>query len=288
MSDSRTISKALQWASSFLKKHGRDHNAGEILLMNQLNLNRSRLLAELRTELSENDWKRFELDVKEHAGGKPLQYITGYEEFFGRKFAVNPNVLIPRPETEELVMAVLKRVDRHFAASKPELLAADVGTGSGAIAVTLKLERPRLAVYGSDISAGAIETAKKNAVRLGAAVRFLQGDLLQPLLESGKRFHVVVSNPPYIPQGEKEQLSDVVKDHEPACALYGGEDGLDFFRRFMEKLPEVLEARAIVAFEIGAGQGEAVSGMMREKFPEGLTEVLYDINGKDRIVVTSL
>ncbi|MFS0645510.1 peptide chain release factor N(5)-glutamine methyltransferase [Siminovitchia sp. 179-K 8D1 HS] len=283
-----TIFKALQWASSFLREHGRDKNAGEILLMNQLKINRSRLFAELRTELSGEDWEQFRLDVQEHAAGKPVQYITGYEEFFGRKFSVNPNVLIPRPETEELVMAVLNKVDRHFAASQPELLAADVGTGSGAIAVTLKLERPRLHVCGTDISAGAIEIAKKNAGRLGAAVRFLQGDLLQPLLETGHKFHVVVSNPPYIPRGEKEQLSDVVKGHEPSSALFGGEDGLDFYRRFMEKLPDVLEDRAIVAFEIGAGQGEAVSGMMKVQFPEGLTEVLHDMNGKDRIVVTSL
>ncbi|WP_340084690.1 peptide chain release factor N(5)-glutamine methyltransferase [Siminovitchia sp. FSL H7-0308] len=288
MSDKQTIFKALQWASSFLKEHGRDQNAGEILLMNQLKYTRSRLLAEFRTELSEKDWEQFSRNVKEHAAGRPVQYIMGHEVFLGREFVVNPHVLIPRPETEELVIAVLKKMDRLFGASKQGLRVADVGTGSGAIAVTLKLERPGLAVYGTDISASAIDIAKKNADRLGAAVRFAQGDLLQPLMEIGHKFHVIVSNPPYIPQGEKECLPDVVKDYEPACALFGGEDGLDVYRRFTEQLPHVLEDRAIVAFEVGAGQGDAVSQMMREQFSEGVTEVLYDINGKDRIVLTSL
>jgi release factor glutamine methyltransferase len=288
MAGRKTIFKALHWASSFLKEHGRDENAGEILLMDQLKYSRSRLLAELREELSEKDWEQFRLKVMEHAAGKPVQFITGYEIFFGRRFAVNENVLIPRPETEELIMAVLQKMDQHFGADLPGLVAADIGTGSGAIAVTLKLERPELIVYGSDISPDAIATAKGNACRLGADIHFLQGDLLQPFMEKGLTLDVLVSNPPYIPGRDKDTLSDVVKEHEPETALFGGEDGLLYYRRFMEVLPDVMAERAIVAFEIGAGQGEAVAGMMRKCFPAGNTNVVHDLNGKDRIVITVL
>lgn len=148
--------------------------------MNQLKYTRSRLLAEFRTELSEKDWEQFSRNVKEHAAGRPVQYIMGHEVFLGREFVVNPHVLIPRPETEELVIAVLKKMDRLFGASKQGLRVADVGTGSGAIAVTLKLERPGLAVYGTDISASAIDIAKKMPTGLERPYGLRKGTCFSP------------------------------------------------------------------------------------------------------------
>ncbi|VEF46461.1 modification methylase, HemK family [Bacillus freudenreichii] len=282
MSNERTIFKALSWASSFLKENGRDTNAGEILLRAQLDMSRSTLLAEQRISLADHQWEQFEVAVKEHAEGKPVQHIIGHEEFYGREFLVNEDVLIPRPETEELIETVLQKIEAKFGSSLQALKVADIGTGSGAIAVTLKLERPELSVFASDLSEKALATAKRNAKRLHAEIEFLQGDLLQPFIGSRKKLDVVVSNPPYIPADEV--LSKVVSEHEPHTALFGGEDGLDFYRRFARDLPGVLSEVAIAAFEIGDGQGEAVSSLLEVSFPEAEIEVINDINGKERIV----
>lgn len=282
MSNERTIFKALSWASSFLMEKGRDANAGEILLRDQLDMSRSTLLAEQRMPLADHHWEQFETAVKEHAAGKPVQHIIGHEEFYGRKFLVNEDVLIPRPETEELIEAVLQKLEVKFGFSLIDLKVADIGTGSGAIAVTLKLERPELSVYALDVSDKALATAKRNAKRLDAEIEFLHGDLLQPFIESGQKLDVVVSNPPYIPANEV--LSDLVSEHEPHTALFGGEDGLDFYRRFARDLPVVLSENAIAAFEIGHGQGRAVSSLLASNFPTAEIEVISDINGKERIV----
>ncbi|WP_313433082.1 peptide chain release factor N(5)-glutamine methyltransferase [Siminovitchia terrae] len=285
MSNERTIFKALSWASSFLIENGRDANAGEILLRAQLNMSRSKLLAEQKMPLAEQEWNRFEEAVKEHAAGKPVQHIIGYEEFYGRKFLVNEDVLIPRPETEELIEAALKKLGTTFK-SLSGLKAADIGTGSGAIAVTLKLERPVLSVFASDLSERALQTAKKNAECLNAEVQFLQGDLLQPFIDNGLKLDIIVSNPPYIPA--HDELSDVVSEHEPHSALFGGEDGLDFYRRFASELPNVLKEQSLVVFEIGDGQGKDVSLLLEKSFPEAEIDVVRDINGRERIVTMAV
>ena len=282
----RKIYEALQWASSFLKDHNRDANAGEWLLRWILQMSRAQLLAEKRMPLSKENWQRFEEAVKLHAAGKPIQYIIGHEEFFGRTFLVNEHVLIPRPETEELLVAAIERIRVHFSNSNHTLKAADIGTGSGIIGITLKLELPNLEVTATDISHNALEVAKENAGRLGADITFLQGDLVDPLLQRGEKWDIILSNPPYIPIGE--ELSEVVKDFEPSLALFAGEDGLDFYRRFANDLPKVIQDRAVIGFEIGAGQGEQVKTLREEAFPTGKIEVLYDINGKDRMVFVTI
>ncbi|MBD8004449.1 peptide chain release factor N(5)-glutamine methyltransferase [Bacillus norwichensis] len=285
MSNERTIFKALSWASSFLIENGRDANAGEILLRAQLNMSRSKLFAEQRTPLADQEWYRFEESVKEHAAGKPVQHIIGYEEFYGRKFFVNEDVLIPRPETEELIEATLKKLGAAFK-SVSGLKVADIGTGSGAIAITLKLELPVLDVFASDLSEKALQTAKKNAECLNAEVQFLQGDLLQPFIDNGLKLDIVVSNPPYIPI--HDELSDVVSEHEPHSALFGGKDGLDFYRRFASELPGVLKEQALVLFEIGDGQGEDVKRLLAKSFSAAEIDVVRDINGKERIVTMAI
>jgi release factor glutamine methyltransferase len=284
---SKKLYEALNWASSFLKEKQRDENVGELLLRHFTGMSRSRIFAEMREDLQPEVLAQFEEAVRQHEKGVPVQYIIGSEEFYGRSFNVNPAVLIPRPETEELVYGTLKRLDSMFGGVE-KLELADVGTGSGAIAVTLQLENPCLKVTATDLSEQALATAQENAARLGAEVEFIQGDLLAPLISAGKRLDAVISNPPYIPVADQLTMSEIVTEHEPHMALFAGEDGLDLYRRFMNELPLVLKEKALVGFEIGAGQGEAVSDLLKQTFPGAKVEVGLDINGKDRMVFAEI
>lgn len=281
-----TVFEALKWASSFLIENGRDENVGEIYLRHLLGMSRSQLLAEQRRSVPQEKWDEFQEGIRRHVGGVPIQHIIGIEEFYGREFMVNEHVLIPRPETEELIYYGLEKMKDLFGDSAFPLQAADVGTGSGAIAVTLKLESKRLPLemMAVDISPEALAVARENSRRLDADVRFFEGDLLQPLNQAGVKLDILLSNPPYIPLTDRETLSNVVIDHEPELALFGGEDGYDLYKRFMEELPLVMKEKFLIGFEVGVGQGETVADLLRATFPDAETEVVNDINGKDRMV----
>lgn len=281
-----TIFEALKWASSFLVENGRDENVGEIYLRHVMGMSRSQLLAEQRRSVPPENWEEFQDGIRRHVGGVPIQHIIGVEEFYGREFVVNEHVLIPRPETEELIYYGLQKMKGLFCDLDTSLQAADVGTGSGAIAITLKLEADRfpLDMMAVDISREALAVARENSERLGAEVRFFEGDLLQPLIEEGVKLDILLSNPPYIPLTDRETLSDVVVDHEPELALFGGEDGYDLYKRFMDELPLVMKETCLIGFEVGVGQGETVADLLRNTFPDAEVEVVHDINGKDRMV----
>ena len=282
------VYEALNWASSFLKKNDRDENAGELLLRHHMKLDRSQLFSRMQEMMPMEMQSSFIFNVHKHVAGIPVQYLMGKEEFYGRSFFVSEEVLIPRPETEELVVGVLDRVKKHFGSGSEKLSVVDVGTGSGAIAITLALENSRLDVKATDIAGESLEVAMDNAEALAAEVEFLQGDLLLPFIEQDIKVDVVVSNPPYIPQKEYEGLSTVVKDFEPYRALVGGISGLEFYERFMDELPKVLKECAIVAFEVGMGQGEDVKVLLEKTFPGAKVEVVLDINGKDRMVFAEI
>lgn len=279
--------EALRWASSFLKEYNRDENIGEILLCSKLGLTRTDLLADIREPLSDQDAAWLREHITEHAlKGTPVQYMIGQTPFYGRLFKVTPDVLIPRPETEELVYRVGVWAKRFFAAGS-RLFVCDIGTGSGAIAVTLALEHPEWRVAAVDISANALVIAEENAKILGAPVLFRKGSLLEPF--KGGAFDVLVSNPPYISCLEMGELSDTVKNYEPHLALFGGEDGLDFYRRILQILPAIIGSRPriLLAFEIGASQGPAVQALVEQAFPGRIENLAVekDLSGRDRNVL---
>ncbi|MCM3035245.1 peptide chain release factor N(5)-glutamine methyltransferase [Bacillus pumilus] len=279
----RTIFEALKWASSLLTEAGRDQNAAELLLMHVLDFSRSELLARFHDQLPEEQDRLFSEFVTQHKKGVPVQHLIGIEFFYGRPFEVNKYVLIPRPETEEVVLAALNLMSDIFPHDQP-LKAVDVGTGSGAIAITLALEKETLSVTATDISHEALAVAKRNQQALGADVHFLQGDLLEPIKDQGIKVDLFISNPPYIAAEEMDSLSEVVTKHEPVNALTDGRDGLWFYKRLVRDLHHVLHEQAVVVFEIGHTQGQDVKALLLKSFPAADVRIVKDINGKDRAV----
>ncbi|WNF38913.1 peptide chain release factor N(5)-glutamine methyltransferase [Bacillaceae bacterium IKA-2] len=281
------IYEALSWASSFLTEHGQEQPIAEILLKHYLGVNRTKLLQQLQDELPKEIEEKIKEALNKVVKGVPVQYITGLEYFYGRPFSVNQDVLIPRPETEELVEGLLKRINQHF--SHLEMInVVDVGTGSGAIAITLALENRKLNVMTIDISAKALKVAQHNAEQLAAELCFFEGDLLEPILKINKTVDVIVSNPPYISEADFKVLAENVRDHEPSLALIGGVSGYELYERLLSQIPSAINKRAIIAFEVGVGQSNQVEKLIKSRFPESVTEIVHDINGKDRIVFATL
>ena len=191
----------------------------------------------------------------------------------------------PRPETEELVGLVLSKFDDYFA-DKDHVNVFDVATGSGAIGITLNLEEPKMDVIASDISKEALVVAQKNNEKLGANVNFICGSMLDPFVDRDLHCDILVCNPPYIPSEEKMEQS--VVDYEPHVALFGGNDGLKFYRDVFEKAHLVLNEKAFLAFEMGWDQGEALSNLAREYFESATITVHKDMSGKDRMLTIEL
>ena len=255
-------------------------NAPMLLMMEITGKENHDLYMEFEEEMDDSIFKEFDEKYEILLTGKPLQQILGYEYFYGYKFTVNEDVLIPRPETEELVANILAYYDEYFPNQKVNL--CDIGTGSGAIAITLKKEEDNLQVVASDISEAAVKTAQKNANDLSANVRFLIGDMCEPLIDENVKVDILVSNPPYIPLHEEMEHS--VKDFEPHVALFGGEDGLKFYRTIFERGKLLLKEKSFMAFEMGYNQKEALTALAKEYYPESRIEVLKDLSGKDRML----
>lgn len=274
------IFEALKWASSYLEGKNREANAARLLLQHVLDASYTQLMLNMPEPLTEEQQRKFIDLVEQHVAGVPVQYLIGVEEFYGRDFIVNDSVLIPRPETEELVQEALKRIPTLFTTSSVKL--ADIGTGSGAIAISMKKEMPSLEVTATDLSEEALVVAKKNSEKLEADIRFLQGDLTEPL--QSEKFDVVLSNPPYIAFDEAKLMEDVVLEHEPHSALFAEEDGLQLYRKLAEQLPQIMNTPGLIGFEIGYLQGVAVENLLKMHFPSGKTAILKDLFGKDRMV----
>lgn len=213
--------------------------------------------------------------------GEPMAHVLGYSWFYGYQIFVNEDVLIPRYETEELCAHILNRIDRFFS-DKEQIDVADVGTGSGAIAITLAKEEKKCHLIASDISKEAIQIAKNNALFNQADIQFYVGNMLDPLLDHKIKLDILVCNPPYIPKDEEMESS--VIDYEPHIALFGGEDGLKYYREVLAKVKDILRDKAIIAFEIAWNQKSALSKLVAEFLPSWSFEVVKDMNGKDRML----
>lgn len=281
----KTNFEALKRASSFLDENNREKEVARYLLQHVLQKNYSELMITIYDEISPEAFEVFWDYIEEHATGRPFQYILGQESFYGRDFFVNEHVLIPRPETEELIEEVKKRVTKLFDVNK-SMKIADIGTGSGAIALTIKNEIPNAEVTATDISPKALLVAKKNAENLHVQVEFKEGDLLAPIAD--QKWDVILSNPPYIGTNEAVTLSDTVIDYEPHLALFAEEDGLQLYRKMAAKLPDMMNIPSLIGFEIGFTQGPIVQKMLQNAFPQANVEVVQDINQKNRFIFCTI
>ena len=259
-------------------ENNREDSAVVLLLEHICNLETNALFMKRGEEIEEEYVNKFnEIFEKYLHENKPIQYLIGTSCFYGYDFIVNENVLIPRFETEELVENILYKYDEHFGGKKVEV--CDLATGSGCIAITLAKEEPNMHVVATDISKEALEVAKLNNQKFDANVKFLQGDMLTPL--KGKKFDIFVSNPPYIP--ENEDVDSLVKDNEPNLALFGGDDGMKFYRIILQGLRPLLNKKALVAFEHGYDKKEEMLALCKKYFPECKAECIKDLEGKDRM-----
>lgn len=278
--------EVLNRASLFLEKYNREPRVAELLLQHHLGVSGTTYFMNMREEVSAEVVEAFMADIKQHSEtGIPIQHLIGSEEFYGRTFSVDKSVLIPRPETEELVELVLKE-SRNRQNNNNRLV--DVGTGSGVIGITLALELSDAKVLATDISTDALTVAKKNAKDLSAPVSFYQGNFLQPLIDEGKTVDVIVSNPPYIAKEERESLSDTVKNFDPSLALFAEDDGLAAYKVIVEQSIKVLNPDGIIAFEMGHNQGLAIKEVLLKTYPQANVDIIQDINKKDRIVLAKL
>jgi release factor glutamine methyltransferase len=308
-----TVLEIIDWSRNYLAEKGFENARleTELLLGHALSLPRIELYLNFERRMSEGELARYKALLKRRLAGEPVQYVTGTAAFMFSEFEVNPAVLIPRPETEALTEVALRMIgeatavgsgDVSEAATQPSGLepasgapgsvreggvgVADIGTGSGVIAVTIALKRPAAAVYATDSSAAALDVARRNARRAGVEERvtFLEGPLFEPLRDAGLQgnLSMIVSNPPYVPSGEIDGLEPEVRDFEPRAALDGGPDGLDYLRKIAQDGPALLEPGGALVLEVGDGQARAVRELLEQSLTD--VEVLRDYAGRDRIV----
>ncbi len=276
-----TIAQALRQSREVLSSKDIEDAAieAEVLLKHALNLSREEIYLQNERELSPGEESRFQKLLERRLSGEPAVYITGHREFFGLDFEIDNRVLIPRPETELLVEEAIKTVRQGA------IRFADVGTGSGVIAVSLAVNQPSAQLYAIDISPGALEMARINCRKHGVTNRItlLTGDLLEPLPEP---VDVILANLPYVCQADLPAVN--THSHEPQIALDGGPDGLDQYRKLMDQIhkwPWKLKPGGKLMFEIGQGQQEKVICLLQEFLPPGTISILPDFSRIPRVIM---
>ena len=272
-----TTLKVLTWTKDFLTSKGIENARleAEWLLCAATGLDRVGLYLNFEKPLNDEELASYRAMVTRRSRREPLQHILGSQEFYGMEFEVSSDVLIPRHDTETLVHEALKRMPGAVSV-------LDIGTGSGCIAVSLARQLPLAAVTAIDISGAALTVARRNAERNGVAIEFLQGSLCEPV--TGRWFDLIVSNPPYIPRGDIEQLEPEVRDFDPRGALDGGADGLDIYRVLIPSALYCLNPSGWLLLEVGAGQAGDVAGLFRSMAGYNEVVTVSDPGGIERVV----
>ncbi|MFB6373736.1 MAG: peptide chain release factor N(5)-glutamine methyltransferase, partial [Bradymonadaceae bacterium] len=278
-----TVLKLLRWTTGYFEDNDVTSTPrldADLLLGHVLGLDRVQLYARTDEEVGEQHRKAFRQLVKRRTNGEPVAYLIGRKEFWQLELKVDERALVPRPETEVAVEVALDRLPEP----NGEFRVADIGTGSGAIALALTVERDDLAIAATDTSGEALALARENAEThdLSDRIDFFQGDLLDALPEQWRPLDVIVSNPPYVPQGDREEVTIEVRDHEPGEALYAGPAGLEITKRLVPAAHEWLAEGGWLIFEIGFHQNEAVRELLAET---GFTDIAIrqDYEGHDRV-----
>lgn len=273
--------------------------AAELLLMHALGRDRTWLYTNPEAALEPAATEEYFKLVARRCAGEPTQYLTGKQEFWGLEFEVTPAVLIPRPETEHVLEVALERlgargikVDFLTGAPSPALRVADVGTGSGCLAVALAYELPHAEIFATDISAAALEVARRNATRHGMAdrVHFQESDLLGTLLhevqDTGRQsslFDLVVSNPPYVARNDAAKLQREIRDHEPDVALFGGPTGAEIYARLIEEAESLLASGGILVLELGYDSADHVRSIVENRRAWTKIKITNDLAGMPRV-----
>ena len=250
----------------------------KLALEQVLNLSKPEIILNKERKLTKKEYKSYQKIIKKLQKDIPIQYITNKAYFYGEEFFVNKNVLIPRPETETLVKDTLTLIDKHF--KDKNLKALDIGTGSGIIAITLNKENKNLKITATDISKKALKVSKKNQKTHQTDIKFINTDLYKNIKDE---FDIIISNPPYINENSKQVQKQVIKN-EPHLALFGGKDGLDFYRNILKDIKTITKNKHIIAFEIGENQGKKIEKLIKKQFPKDKVIIKKDYNGFDRYI----
>ncbi|MBO5138750.1 MAG: peptide chain release factor N(5)-glutamine methyltransferase [Bacilli bacterium] len=248
----------------------------KILLGDLLQKNPLELLLYLSEHVPDEIAQKYKEEVEAIKNNKPLQYVMGKVNFYGNEFYINENVLIPRFETEELVENTIKYIEKNFAG---EVSILDLGCGSGVIGLTLKNKIPTAKVTLVDISKEALEVSKINSNKLNLEATFINSDMLNNVND---KYDVIISNPPYI--RNNEEIETIVKENEPHLALYGGEDGLEYYKKILKNVSQNLSAKYLIAFEIGKDQAKSISDIAN-KYLENINIIIKkDLQERDRML----
>ena len=265
------IDDALAYAKT--KIHS-DH--AKLLLADLLDINPLELLLHLDEEIEEEKLELYKREVEALSNNKPLQYVIGSVNFYGNRFLINENVLIPRYETEELVEKTVAFANEMFDYPVDVL---DIGTGSGVIGITLEKIISTRSVDLSDISKEALEVAKQNIEKLESKANTIHSDIFENI---DKKYDIIISNPPYIK--DDEEIEDIVKDNEPHLALYAGKDGLDIYRKIFENIEDYMKEKCLIALEIGSDQTDDLLRLVKDKLSNVEIVVKKDMQGRDRML----
>lgn len=267
----------LQEAIQLTLDKGYEQTRAEWLLLDLFKWSRTDYLIHREEQMSQADIAKFDLALHRMLSGEPIQYIVGFQSFYGYNFEVDNNCLIPRPETEEVMLHFLNQCHHQDTV-------ADIGTGSGAIAITLKLLKPDLNVLATDLYEDTLNVARNNATLHQQEIQFLQGDALKTLIDNNIKVDGLISNPPYIDECEARDMDDTVLKYEPHHALFAENEGYAIYEGILKDLPQVMKEQGHVVFEIGYNQGNQLKALINSMYPDKLVKVIRDINGNERIV----